>query len=167
MVMLGLACAVGTPGVDMAAESFGEAGTVRTVPDGTRAEAGLRRREALNGQVSDGAAFGQQRGVPPGPRRGLEDTVAVADVELPEHGTDKTEDRGARQRSSPRCPAVNTPLGERRAQSPAHKLACCLTSKYACVKAGGPPGTRWQRVPRLAASRGTARPVPAGDQHRQ
>jgi hypothetical protein len=32
---------------------------------------------------------GEQRGVPPGSRSGLEDTVAVADVELLKHGGDR------------------------------------------------------------------------------
>src|SRR5207253_10114592 len=48
--------AVGAPGVDMAAEPPGEAGAVRAVPDGARAEAGLWCFEALDGQVGDGAA---------------------------------------------------------------------------------------------------------------
>jgi len=47
---------------------------------------------------------GEQRGVPPGTRSCLEDTVAVADVELLEHGTDETGDRGARQRFPPGIP---------------------------------------------------------------
>ena len=47
---------------------------------------------------------GEQRGVPPGSRSGLEDAVAVADVELLEHGTDERGDRGARQRFPPGVP---------------------------------------------------------------
>lgn len=51
--------AVGAPGFNVAAESFGEAGAVRAVPDGTHAEARLWCLEALGGEVGDGVALGQ------------------------------------------------------------------------------------------------------------
>ena len=57
-----LGCAVGAPGVDVAAEPLGEAVAVRAVPDGARAEAGLWCFEALDGQVGEGVALGQGQG---------------------------------------------------------------------------------------------------------
>jgi hypothetical protein len=57
-----LSRAVGAPGVDVAAEPLGEAGAVRAMPDGTRAEARLWCLEALDGQVGDGVALGQGQG---------------------------------------------------------------------------------------------------------
>ena len=53
-----LGCAVGAPGVDVVAESFGEARSVRAVPGGAHAELRLWCLEALGGEVGDGVAFG-------------------------------------------------------------------------------------------------------------
>ncbi len=54
--------AVGAPGVDVVAESFGEAGAVRAVSDGAEAGAAFWCFEALGGEVGDGVALRQGHG---------------------------------------------------------------------------------------------------------
>src|ERR1700722_12474516 len=54
--------AVGAPGVDVVAESFGEARAVGAVSDGTEAGAVFWCLEVLGGEVGDGVAFGQGYG---------------------------------------------------------------------------------------------------------